>query len=87
MDDCLLSMITPLRKAVHTNTLPENRYTNSGYGLSYTKFNYRKLNIASKQDTINIQFSISNTGKYDGDEVAKYMCNILRPEHTCRSSN
>ena len=42
-----------------------------GYGLSYTKFNYRKLNIASKQDTINIQFSISNTGKYDGDEVAQ----------------
>ena len=58
-----------------------------GYGLSYTKFNYRKLNIASKQDTINIQFSISNTGKYDGDEVAQVYVQYPETEHTCRSSN
>ncbi|HVU08969.1 MAG TPA: glycoside hydrolase family 3 C-terminal domain-containing protein [Verrucomicrobiae bacterium] len=44
-----------------------------GYGLSYTKFDYRdaKLNGSNftTNDTIQISFTIQNTGARDGDEV------------------
>lgn len=40
-----------------------------GYGLSYTKFKYKKKEITTSEDAVNITFKISNTGKYDGDEV------------------
>ncbi len=42
-----------------------------GYGLSYTKFKYRKPTIETTQDTVLVEFSISNVGRYDGDEVAQ----------------
>ena len=42
-----------------------------GYGLSYTKFNYKRKNISIANDTIDITFKVSNAGKYDGDEVAQ----------------
>jgi beta-glucosidase len=46
-----------------------------GYGLSYTKFDYTNLNIASdkfnKQDKIKVSVDITNAGKYDGDEVVQ----------------
>lgn len=42
-----------------------------GYGLSYTKFGYKKLMVDAKEDDIKVSFTLSNTGKYDGDEVAQ----------------
>ncbi len=42
-----------------------------GYGLSYTKFKYRKPTIELTQDTVFVEFLISNIGRYDGDEVAQ----------------
>ena len=42
-----------------------------GYGLSYTKFNYKKKNVSIANDTIDITFKVSNADKYDGDEVAQ----------------
>lgn len=42
-----------------------------GYGLSYTKFNYKRKNVSIANDTIDITFKVSNAGKYDGDEVAQ----------------
>jgi len=44
-----------------------------GYGKSYTTFAYDDLKIAkdSKGSGYNISFRLSNTGSYDGDEVAQ----------------
>ncbi|MFH1228480.1 MAG: glycoside hydrolase family 3 N-terminal domain-containing protein [Planctomycetota bacterium] len=46
-----------------------------GHGLSYTKFDYKKLRIAKSQSggrlRVAITFSIKNTGKYKGDEVVQ----------------
>lgn len=42
-----------------------------GHGLSYTTFAYKKLNIDSASDTIKVSFTLKNTGKYEGDEVAQ----------------
>lgn len=42
-----------------------------GYGLSYTKFRYKNLKVASDGDEVRIDFVLSNTGKYNGDEVAQ----------------
>lgn len=42
-----------------------------GYGLSYTKFDYRKLDIAQDDENVVVTFDIKNNGKRDGDEVAQ----------------
>jgi len=46
-----------------------------GYGLSYTTFKFSDLKLNSdrikKDGTVEIQFSIKNTGKMEGDEVAQ----------------
>lgn len=42
-----------------------------GYGLSYTKFNYKNLNITDDNENVKIEFAITNVGKYNGDEVAQ----------------
>lgn len=46
-----------------------------GFGLSYTMFKYSDLKIDKTQvkpsDTIEVRFTITNTGKVDGDEVAQ----------------
>ncbi|MBQ3259949.1 MAG: glycoside hydrolase family 3 C-terminal domain-containing protein, partial [Alistipes sp.] len=46
-----------------------------GYGLSYTTFEYSNLQLSSKKirpdDSINIEFDITNTGKYKGDEIVQ----------------
>lgn len=46
-----------------------------GYGLSYTQFEYSNLKLNSekikKDGSVEIQFSIKNTGKLKGDEVAQ----------------
>lgn len=46
-----------------------------GYGLSYTQFKYSDINVSSTNlkgnQTLNISVNITNTGKYDGEEVAQ----------------
>ncbi|MEY8869185.1 beta-glucosidase BglX [Meridianimaribacter flavus] len=46
-----------------------------GYGLSYTTFEYSELKLdktsMSQNDTINVSVDITNTGNYDGKEVAQ----------------
>jgi beta-glucosidase len=44
-----------------------------GHGLSYTTFEYKDLQLSktkmNKNETIEVSFKLSNTGKYDGEEV------------------
>lgn len=46
-----------------------------GFGLSYTTFEYKELTITPEKQkpggNIEIAFTITNTGKYQGDEVAQ----------------
>ncbi|WP_139958675.1 glycoside hydrolase family 3 C-terminal domain-containing protein [Flavicella sediminum] len=41
-----------------------------GYGLSYTSFEYSKLKV-KKGKVVEVSFTLKNTGKMDGDEVAQ----------------
>ena len=44
-----------------------------GFGLSYTSFIYSDLKLdkheISSNESLNLQFKLTNTGNYDGDEV------------------
>lgn len=46
-----------------------------GYGLSYTTFDYSNFNISANEigmnDTLKIWVDVTNTGKYDGEEVVQ----------------
>ncbi|MCF0167424.1 MAG: glycoside hydrolase family 3 C-terminal domain-containing protein, partial [Bacteroidales bacterium] len=42
-----------------------------GHGLSYTTFEYGNLGVAKKGDNLDVTFTVKNTGKRDGDEVAQ----------------
>ena len=46
-----------------------------GYGLSYTSFSYKKLDIAkeslSEKDTLVLKLTVTNDGMFDGDEVVQ----------------
>ncbi|CAH0185872.1 glycoside hydrolase family 3 N-terminal domain-containing protein [Chryseobacterium sp. Bi04] len=46
-----------------------------GYGLSYTDFKYSDMALSSANltgnQTLNISITVSNTGKYDGEEVVQ----------------
>jgi beta-glucosidase len=46
-----------------------------GYGLSYTKFEYSNLKMNKKKmnlnDQIEVSVTITNTGKYDGEEIVQ----------------
>jgi len=56
-----------------------------GFGLSYTKFRYSDLKIVPKGATdFDVQFTIKNTGDYDGAEIAQLYihqnkCDVFRP--------
>ena len=59
-----------------------------GYGLSYTTFAYSDLKIGStkmsKKDQLQVSVTISNTGKYDGEEIVQLYLrdkvgSIIRP--------
>lgn len=47
-----------------------------GYGLSYTKFKYGDIDVKDTGDCLEVSFSLKNTGKYDGDEVAQVYVNM-----------
>lgn len=66
----------------YTGVGPEGKKTraagalyNFGYGLSYTTFEYSNLQLSSTkirpEESINIEFDITNTGKYKGDEIVQ----------------
>ncbi|MBO5875305.1 MAG: glycoside hydrolase family 3 C-terminal domain-containing protein [Alistipes sp.] len=46
-----------------------------GYGLSYTSFEYSNLKLSSSkirpEESIEVEFDITNTGKYRGDEIVQ----------------
>lgn len=46
-----------------------------GFGLSYTRFSYADLKLSSpflsQKQSLKINLTVSNTGKYDGDEVVQ----------------
>jgi beta-glucosidase len=46
-----------------------------GYGLSYTTFSYSGLSLPKNPikagDPLTVEVSVTNTGKYEGDEVAQ----------------
>lgn len=42
-----------------------------GYGLSYSSFRYSYLKVEDKGENVEVTFTLKNTGKYDGDEVAQ----------------
>jgi len=43
-----------------------------GYGLSYSKFEYRNLEVTKKEKyKFDVSFTVKNSGSYDGDEVAQ----------------
>jgi len=61
------------------NTRVSNALYPFGFGLSYTTFKYSNLEISKVDDDKEISFVISltvtNTGKYDGDEVIQLYIN------------
>ncbi len=42
-----------------------------GYGLSYTTFRYSQLATRDLGESVEVTFTVANTGKRDGDEVAQ----------------
>ena len=53
-----------------------------GFGLSYSTFQYKDLKLSKKQigsnESIKADFTIQNTGKYDGEEVVQlYIRDVL----------
>lgn len=59
-----------------------------GYGLSYTTFNYSNLKLSktkmSSSETIEVTMNITNTGKYEGEEVIQLylqdkFASLIRP--------
>lgn len=42
-----------------------------GHGLSYTSFDYRDLTVTENQNDVTVEFTIKNTGKLAGKEVAQ----------------
>ena len=42
-----------------------------GYGLSYTSFQYSDLQVEDRGETVAVSFTLKNTGRMEGDEVAQ----------------
>ena len=64
-----------------------------GHGLSYTKFEYSKMNISSKtilaDGNVTVTFDVKNVGKREGDEVAQLYIHdvessVVRPSRELR---
>ncbi len=51
-----------------------------GFGLSYTKFDYSGLNISGSGTDFTVTFTIKNSGKYDGAEVAQLYVSQKNPK-------
>ena len=56
-----------------------------GHGLSYTEFEYRALSVQKDESGVCVTFTVTNTGKRAGAEVAQIYvadveCSVSRPE-------
>lgn len=51
-----------------------------GFGLSYTRFLYTGLFVSKSTNDLTIRLNITNTGKYDGDEVAQLYIRRINTE-------
>ena len=59
---------------------PEDVWYPFGYGLSYTEFAYRDLELEEKENGVEVRFRLQNTGDIDGKEAAQIY--IRDPEST-----
>jgi beta-glucosidase len=59
-----------------------------GYGLSYTQFEYTQFSLSHDElktgESVEIVFEITNTGEYEGEEIAQLyirdlICSVTRP--------
>ena len=50
-----------------------------GYGLSYTNFEFSKMEVTLEKDTINVMVSVQNTGSQPGKEVVQVYVSKLNP--------
>ena len=51
-----------------------------GYGLSYTSFKYSDLKVAEDAEFVNVSFTLKNTGRRMGDEVAQVYVRLPQRE-------
>ena len=51
-----------------------------GYGLSYTSFKYSDLKVAEDAEFVNVSFTLKNTGRRTGDEVAQVYVRLPQRE-------
>jgi len=51
-----------------------------GFGLSYTRFLYSALSVSKSTNDLTIRLNITNTGEYDGDEVAQLYLRRINAE-------
>ena len=61
-----------------------------GYGLSYTRFEYRDMNVREEGDKITVSCEVANSGKRDGAEVVQLyvkapQSDIFKPERELRA--
>jgi beta-glucosidase len=63
-----------LYKSAYIDGLNTPRYA-FGYGLSYTNFKYSDIKLSAKtinnRQSLSVSFTLTNTGKYKGEEVAQ----------------
>lgn len=56
----------------YNDTFNVNPLFSFGYGLSYTTFDFKDLNIVKEEDnSIHVSLKVVNTGKYEGAEVVQ----------------
>ena len=49
-----------------------------GFGLSYTDFKYRDIDVSKKDGEYIVKFNLKNTGEYDGAEVVQlYISDVV----------
>ena len=80
----------------HYTDMPNTPLFPFGFGLSYTNFKYKNLNISNQQmrvgETITVSVTIENTGKLDGEEVVQlyirdHVGSVTRPVKELKGFN
>lgn len=58
-----------------------------GYGLSYTTFSYENIKVTPVDSQIKVAVTVTNTGKYDGDEVIQVYVKDVVSSHSTPEKN
>ena len=58
-----------------------------GYGLSYTTFSYDNVKVIPTDSQIKVTVTVTNTGKYDGDEVIQIYVKDVVSSHSTPEKN